>query len=109
PLLPSHAVTRRHCGILCCDELRQVEKNFSLFPGASSCIFPSIITAPAPSGIVSTIFLANATSLGSGEKTFFAISICEGWSDQAPRQPIRNALRNCTSHAAGSEKSPNGP
>ena len=27
----------------------------------------------------------------------------------APAQPIRNELRNWASHAAGSEKSPNGP
>ena len=41
---------------------------FACFQVASSCILPSIITAPEPSGIASRIFLANATSAGSGEK-----------------------------------------
>ena len=70
---------------------------------------PSIITAPVPSGMASSTFLAKATSSGSGEKTRLAMSIWVGCSDQAPAQPSRKALRNCASQAAPSEKSPNGP
>src|SRR5436305_469626 len=38
---------------------------------------------PRPSGIASITFLAKATSAGSGEKTFFAMSICTGCGEQA--------------------------
>src|ERR1041385_1578582 len=79
------------------------------FQVASSCILPSIMTAPEPSGIAARIFSANFTSLTSGEKTRLAIATWLGCSVQAPAQPIRKALRNCASQAAGSEKSPNGP
>ena len=70
------------------------------FQVASSCILPSIMTAPVPSGMASTICLANATSAGSGENTRLAIGIWVGCSVQAPAQPIRNALRNCASQAS---------
>ena len=76
------------------------------FQVASSCILPSIMCTPRPSGIASITFLAKRTSSGSGEKTFLAISICAGWSDQAPTQPSRNAARNCASHPAVSLMSP---
>ena len=79
------------------------------FQVASSCILPSIMWTPRPSGIASMTFLANATSSGSGEKTFLAMSICTGCSDQAPTQPSRNAARNCASQATVSLMSPNGP
>src|ERR1700680_2126823 len=79
------------------------------FQVASSCILPSIITAPEPSGMASMIFLAKATSAGSGENTRLAIGTWFGCSVQAPTQPIRKALRNCASQAAPSAKSPNGP
>src|SRR5262245_14773924 len=79
------------------------------FQVASSCILPSIMTTPVPSGMASRIFFANATSAGSGENTRLAIAICEGCSVQAPAQPMRKALRNCASQASGSAKSPNGP
>src|SRR5215467_2145672 len=70
------------------------------FQVASSCILPSIMTAPLPSGMAARIFFANATSAGSGEKTRLAISTWVGCNDQAPAQPIRNELRNCASQAA---------
>ncbi len=79
------------------------------FQVASSCILPSIMTAPLPSGIAARIFFANATSAGSGEKTRLAMSTWVGCKVHAPAQPIRKALRNWASQAAGSEKSPNGP
>ena len=50
--------------------------------------------APRPSGIAAITFFANATSSGSGEKTFLAIAICTGCSDHAPTQPSRNDARN---------------
>src|ERR1700741_775155 len=83
--------------------------SLACFQVASSCILPSIITAPEPSGMASLIFLAKATCAGSGEKTRLAIGTWLGCSLQAPAQPIRKALRNCASQAARSEKSPNGP
>ena len=49
------------------------------------------------------------TSSGGGEKTVLAMSICTGWRDQAPTQPIRKAERNCVSQPAVSLMSPNGP
>src|SRR4051794_10161443 len=79
------------------------------FQVASSCILPSIMTAPVPFGIAARIFSANFTSATSGENTRLAIATWLGCKVQAPAQPIRNALRNCASQAAGSEKSPNGP
>ena len=79
------------------------------FHVASSCILPSIMWTPAPSGIASMTFLANATSAGSGEKTLRATSICAGCSDQAPTQPIRYAARNWASQPSRSRMSPNGP
>src|SRR5205823_5686817 len=48
------------------------------FHVASSCILPSIMCTPRPSGIASMTFLANATSSGSGLNTRFAMSICTG-------------------------------
>src|SRR5262249_8489465 len=79
------------------------------FQVASSCILPSIMWTPRPSGIASSTFLANLTSSGGGLKTFFAISICTGCRDQAPTQPIRKAARNCVSQPAVSLMSPKGP
>src|SRR5437763_5809930 len=79
------------------------------FQVASSCILPSIMCTPRPSGIASSTFFANLTSSGGGLKTFFAISICTGWSDQAPTQPSRNAARNCVSQPSVSLMSPYGP
>ena len=79
------------------------------FQVASSCILPSIMCTPRPSGIASMTLLAKATSSGSGEKTFLAISICTGCSDHAPTQPSRKAARNCASQPAASLMSPNGP
>ena len=76
------------------------------FQVASSCILPSIMWTPRPSGMASITFLANATSSGSGEKTFFAIPICTGCSDHAPTQPSRNAARNWVSHPSTSLMSP---
>ena len=64
---------------------------------------------PRPSGIASITFFANRTSSGSGLKTFLAMSICAGCSDQAPTQPIRKAARNCASQPTTSPMSPNGP
>ena len=54
-------------------------------------------------------FLANFTSSAGGLKTFLAISIWTGCSDQAPTQPSRNAARNCASQPTVSLMSPNGP
>ena len=54
-------------------------------------------------------FLANLTSSGSGEKTFLAISIWTGCSDQVPTQPMRYAARNWASQPSTSLMSPNGP
>jgi hypothetical protein len=48
------------------------------FQVASSCILPSIMCTPRPSGIASITLRANLTSSASGEKTFFAIWICTG-------------------------------
>ncbi len=79
------------------------------FQVASSCILPSSITAPVPSGIASRIRRAKATSAVSGAKTLLAMATWLGCRVQAPAQPIRKALRNWTSQAAASEKSPNGP
>src|SRR4051794_7744524 len=79
------------------------------FQVASSCILPSIMWTPAPSGIASITFLANSTSSGGGEKTFLAMSICTGCSDQAPTQPSRKAARNCVSQPSTSLMSPYGP
>ena len=59
------------------------------FQVASSCILPSIMCTPRPSGIASSTRRANATSSGSGEKTCLAIAIWAGCSDQVPTQPIR--------------------
>ncbi len=64
------------------------------FQVASSCILPSIITAPLPSGMASRMRLAKATSPASGLNTRLAMPICEGCSVQAPAQPSRKALRN---------------
>ncbi len=44
------------------------------FQVASSCILPSIMTAPDPSGIAARILRAKATSAGSGENTALAIA-----------------------------------
>src|SRR4029077_7745519 len=85
------------------------DSTLACFQVASSCILPSIITAPEPSGMAAMIFLAKATSAGSGENTRWAIGTWLGCSVQAPTQPIRKALRNCASQAAASAKSPNGP
>ena len=79
------------------------------FQVASSCILPSIMWTPRPSGIASITLRAKMTSSGSGEKTFLATSIWAGCSDHAPTQPIRNAARNCASQPARSRMSPNGP
>src|SRR5438105_1644365 len=84
-------------------------RTLACFQVASSCILPSIMTAPAPSGMAAKIFSANFTSATSGENTRLAMATWLGCSVQAPAQPIRNELRNCASQAAGSEKSPNGP
>ena len=48
-------------------------RTLACFQVASSCIFPSIMTAPLPSGMPLRILWANATSAGSGEKTRLAI------------------------------------
>ncbi len=49
------------------------------FQVASSCILPSIITAPLPSGIAARILAAKRTSsTGSGLNTRLAIAICLG-------------------------------
>ena len=79
------------------------------FHVASSCILPSIMCTPRPSGIASMTLRANATSSGSGEKTFRAMSIWTGCSDHAPTQPSRKAARNCVSQPSTSLMSPNGP
>ena len=76
------------------------------FQVASSCILPSIMCTPRPSGIASMTFLAKRTSSGSGEKTFLAMPICAGCSDQAPTQPSRKAARNCVSQPSTSLMSP---
>jgi hypothetical protein len=76
---------------------------------ASSCMLPSIMCTPRPSGIASTTRRAKRTSSGSGEKTRLARSSCTGCSDQAPMQPRREAARNCASHPTTSPMSPNGP
>ena len=76
------------------------------FQVASSCILPSIMWTPRPSGIASMTFFANSTSSGSGLSTCFAISIWTGCSDQAPTQPSRKAERNCASQPATSLMSP---
>ncbi len=76
------------------------------FQVASSCIFPSIMWTPRPSGIASITFFANLTSSGGGENTFFAMSICTGCSDHAPTQPSRNAARNWVSQPWTSLMSP---
>ena len=65
--------------------------------------------APRPSGMASITLRANLTSSGSGEKTFLAMSICTGCSDQAPTQPMRKAARNCVSQPTTSRMSPYGP
>ena len=70
------------------------------FHVASSCILPSSMCTPRPSGIASSTRRAKRTSSGSGEKTRLAISIWRGCSDQAPTQPSRNAARNCASQPA---------
>ena len=62
---------------------------FDCFQVASSCILPSIMCTPEPSGIASSTFLANRTSSTSGEKTCLAMPIWTGCSDQVPTQPIR--------------------
>ena len=67
------------------------------------------MTAPVPSGMAATIFCAIATSAGSGEKTRLAIGTWLGCKVQAPAQPIRKLLRNCTSHAAAGIKPFYGP
>ena len=79
------------------------------FQVASTCIFPTSIRTPRPSGIASSTRFANFTSSTGGLKTRFAMSIWLGWSDQAPTQPRRKAARNWSSHPSGSEMSPNGP
>ena len=79
------------------------------FQVASSCILPSIMCTPRPSGIASSTFLANRTSSGSGLNTFLAIAICTGCSDHAPTQPSRNAARNWASQPSTSLMSPYGP
>src|SRR5436305_96774 len=79
------------------------------FQVASSCILPSIMCTPRPSGIASSTFFAKSTSSTGGEKTFFAMSICAGCSDHAPTQPRRNAARNWYSQPTVSLMSPNGP
>src|SRR5437868_6605165 len=79
------------------------------FQVASSCILPSIMCTPRPSGIASITFFANLTSSGSGLNTRFAISSCAGWSDHAPTQPMRNEARNWVSQPSVSLMSPNGP
>ncbi len=76
------------------------------FQVASSCILPSIMCTPRPSGIAAMTFFANATSSGSGEKTRLAIAIWLGCSDQAPTHPSRNEARNCVSQPSSSEMSP---
>ena len=76
------------------------------FQVASSCILPSIMWTPRPSGIASSTFLANLTSSGGGLKTFLAISIWAGCSDQAPTQPSRKAARNWVSQPSVSLMSP---
>src|SRR3954453_17299318 len=48
------------------------------FHVASSCILPSIMCTPRPSGMASITFRANATSSGSGGQTFFAAAVWTG-------------------------------
>ena len=79
------------------------------FQVASSCILPSIMATPLPSGIASRMRLANSTSFTSGLNTRLAIAIWFGASDQAPAQPMMKALRNWASQPASSFRSPKGP
>ena len=79
------------------------------FQVASSCILPSSMRTPRPSGIASRTRSANFTSSTGGLKTRLAIAIWLGWSDQAPTQPRRKAARNWSSQPIGSEMSPKGP
>ena len=65
---------------------------FACFQVASSCILPSIIAAPVPSGIAARMRLANATSAASRLNTRFAISIWLGCKVRAPRS---HARRRC--------------
>ena len=80
--------------------LARSRMTLACFQVASSCILPSIMAAPVPSGMASTMRLANATSCGSRLNTRLAMSIWLGCSVQAPTQPCRKALRNCASQAA---------
>src|SRR5580765_3662000 len=56
-------------GSLVATSFARSRRTLACFQVASSCIFPSIITAPVPSGIAAKIFSANFTSATSGEKT----------------------------------------
>src|SRR5213079_1043122 len=62
------------------------------FQVASSCILPSIMCTPRPSGIASMTFLANSTSSAGGEKTFLAMSIWTGCSDHARDRVVPRVL-----------------
>src|SRR5215470_1835556 len=113
-LFPSHTTLYNPYSVAMAGSLAATRRarsttTLACFQVASSCLLPSIITAPLPSGMAARIFFANATSAGSGENTRLAISTWVGCNDHAPTQPIRNALRNCASQADWSEKSPNGP
>ena len=61
------------------------------FQVASSCILPSIMTAPVPSGIASRIF-GERDLRRVGANTLLAMSICVGCSDQAPTQPMQEGV-----------------
>ena len=68
------------------------------FQVASSCILPSIMCTPRPSGIASMTLRGEARPRpGRGRRPSWRSSICTGCSDQAPTQPIRNAARNWAS------------
>ena len=68
-----------------------------------------VLVTGSTSGIASSTRLANSTSSTGGLKTFLAMAIWLGWSDQAPTQPSRKAARNWSSQPSGSEMSPKGP
>src|SRR5207247_4315920 len=91
-------------GSLAATSRARLISTLACFQVASSCILPSIIAAPVPSGMASIIFLAKATSTGSGENTRFAIGTWVGCNVQVPTQPMINALRNWASHASRSEE-----
>ena len=108
-LAGAEAVGFGEIGVLPRQHLGQAHHDLALLPGGVVLhLAVDHVNAPAVGDRLDDL-LGELDLLGIGEKTFLAMSICTGWSDQAPTQPSRKAARNWASQPSTSLMSPNGP